>query len=85
MYATIRNEPSLQETAYRLQDITTDVCGHYCVAYCLAASRDVSHEDFLDYWRRRDDGEVKELVEEELSAIQEGGTMSWSPLHNYTY
>ena len=53
----------------RLQELDTDVCGHYCTAYCLAVARGVSHETFLAYWDRKSDKEVENLIEGELKAI----------------
>ena len=55
----------------RLQELGTDVCGQYCVAYCLAVSRGVPHEKFLAYWTKKDDSEVAKMVGERLLRIKD--------------
>ena len=57
---------AVTSTSARLQDPGTDVCGDYCVAYCMAVARGVSPDEFIAYWLRRDDEDVRTLVGGEL-------------------
>jgi len=52
----------------RLQSPATEACGHYSIAFCLAAARRVPLQSFVRYWRERDDEDVMALVNEMLSA-----------------
>jgi hypothetical protein len=59
-----------RHTNVRLQSIDSDACGHYCVAYCLAVARNLSLDQFVDYWKKRDDEDVKRLVKKELATVE---------------
>jgi hypothetical protein len=71
-YRSINTVLGHNETRYsdvRLQSADSDVCGHYCVAYCLAAARNVSLNRFVDYWKKKDDEDVRRLVDSELAEM----------------
>ena len=63
-YAASRHAP-LTTTSITLQDVGSDVCGDYCVAFCLAASRSVPLDAFVDYWESKDDRDatVRRMVD----------------------
>jgi hypothetical protein len=72
IYRSINAALGHNETRYtdvRLQSVDSDACGHYCVAYCLAVARDLSLAQFVNYWKRRSDREVKRLVDGELAEM----------------
>jgi hypothetical protein len=72
LYRAINSALGHNETRHsyvRLQSADSDACGHYCVAYCLAVARNLSLDQFVDYWKKRDDEDVKRLVDGELTAM----------------
>jgi len=60
---TLSDKKIVSDTT-RLQDLGNDVCGDYCVVFCMAMARDVALNVFIDYWKRRDDEEVRRVVNE---------------------
>jgi hypothetical protein len=70
IYRSVNAALGHNETRYtdvRLQNVNSDSCGHYCVAYCLAVTRNLSLDRFVDYWKKREDEDVKRLVDGELA------------------
>jgi hypothetical protein len=68
LYRSVNAALGHNETRYsdvRLQSVDSDACGHYC----LAVARNLSLARFVDYWKKRDDEDVKTLVNDELAEM----------------
>lgn len=54
------NRRSLVTFTRTLQDLTTDVCGDYCILFCMAVTRELSLDDFVLYWM--DSGDDRDSI-----------------------
>ena len=55
----------------RIQNPGTNVCGDYCVAFCIAMSMGVSFNNFIKYWQQQpnSDNLIRHFVEKELDSL----------------
>jgi choline kinase len=67
----IKNLKVTKRNTIRIQGNRKEVCGEYCVAYCLAKARNVDTNDFIRQWMETDnrDDVIQQMMKSRLETI----------------
>jgi hypothetical protein len=67
----LKNLKIVNKNKYRIQGNTKEVCGEYCITYCLAKSRRVDMDDFLRHWMETEDRDelIQQMIKTRLEDI----------------
>jgi hypothetical protein len=68
----LRHLKITNKSEYRLQGNRKEVCGEYCVAYCLAKSRNIKINDFTRYWMEIEnrDETIQQMIKGQLDEMK---------------